>query len=122
MNNIQWNEMKKTRWKNGTEPVRTGWYAGKQYDGDVARAHEILQNLSQYVTEIAPGAAIEISGFFFWQGDRDRYVMICCCCCCCLNFYAAVVLPLISPAKSLLINLFLDIGMTMPTRNDIKKI
>ena len=95
----------KKRWKNGTEPVRNGWYAGKQYDGDVARAQEILQNLSHYVTEIAPDAAIVISGFFFWQGDRDRYAMICWFCCC-LNFYVDVVLPLIFPAKSLLTILF----------------
>jgi hypothetical protein len=95
----------KKRWKNGTEPVGNRWYAGKQYDGDVARAQEILQNLPHYVTEIAPDADIEISGFFFWQGDRDRYVMICWCRCC-LNFYVAVVFPLIFPAKLLLIILF----------------
>ena len=102
--NIQWNGMKQ-RWKNGTEPVRNGWYAGKQYDGDVARAQEILQNLSHYVTEVAPDADIEISGFFFWQGDRDRYAMICLFCCC-LKFHVDVVLPLISPAKLFLIILF----------------
>ena len=46
------------------------WYAGCQYDGDIARAKDVLKNLSKYY----PGAKkYEVAGFFFWQGDKDRY-------------------------------------------------
>ncbi len=56
------------RWKKGKEPKRISWYAGLQYDGDVARAKEILKDLDQYY----PGAKeYEVAGFFWWQGDRD---------------------------------------------------
>ncbi len=41
-----------------------------QYDGDIARAKEVLSNLETYY----PGAKeYEIAGFFWWQGDKDRY-------------------------------------------------
>lgn len=58
------------RWEKGTEPVPIGWKAGLQYDGDVARAKEVLDHLDQYY----PGATrYEVAGFFWWQGDKDRY-------------------------------------------------
>ena len=58
------------RWEKGTEPVKIPWYAGKQYDGDIARAKKVLENLDTYY----PGAkSYEVAGFFWWQGDRDRY-------------------------------------------------
>jgi hypothetical protein len=58
------------RWEKGTEPVPIGWKAGVQYDGDIARAKEVLDNLGTYY----PGATeYEIAGFFYWQGDKDRY-------------------------------------------------
>lgn len=58
------------RWEKGTEPKPIGWKAGVQYDGDVARAKEVLSNLGTYY----PGATeYEIAGFFYWQGDKDRY-------------------------------------------------
>lgn len=58
------------RWEKGTEPEPIGWKAGVQYDGDVARAKEVLSNLGTYY----PGATgYEIAGFFYWQGDKDRY-------------------------------------------------
>lgn len=45
-----------------------GWYAGCQYDGDVAAAKKVLENLDQYY----PGATeYEVAGFFWWQGDKD---------------------------------------------------
>jgi hypothetical protein len=45
-----------------------GWYAGCQYDGDVAAAKKVLENLDQYY----PGAKeYEVAGFFWWQGDKD---------------------------------------------------
>ncbi len=56
------------RWEKGTEPKKIGWYAGMQYDGDVARAKNVLAELDKYY----PGAKeYEIAGFFWWQGDRD---------------------------------------------------
>jgi hypothetical protein len=56
------------RWEKGTEPKPIGWYAGLQYDGDVARAEEVLNELDTYY----PGAkGYEVAGFFWWQGDRD---------------------------------------------------
>ena len=56
------------RWKKGTEPKRIKWYAGMQYDGDIARAKKVLAELDTYY----PGAkGYEIAGFFWWQGDRD---------------------------------------------------
>ncbi len=58
------------RWEKGTEPVPIGWKAGLQYDGDIARAKEVLSNLGTYY----PGATeYEVAGFFWWQGDKDRY-------------------------------------------------
>ncbi len=56
------------RWKKGTEPKKIGWYAGLQYDGDVARAKKVLAELDKYY----PGAKeYEVAGFCWWQGDRD---------------------------------------------------
>lgn len=58
------------RWEKGTEPQPIKWKAGLQYDGDIARAKEVLKNLDTYY----PGAtSYEIAGFFWWQGDKDRY-------------------------------------------------
>ncbi len=58
------------RWEKGTEPKKITWKAGLQYDGDIARAKEVLENLDKYY----PGAKkYEIAGFFWWQGDKDRY-------------------------------------------------
>jgi hypothetical protein len=56
------------RWKKGTEPKKIGWYAGMQYDGDIARAKKVLAELDKYY----PGATkYEVAGFLWWQGDRD---------------------------------------------------
>ncbi|UCF14309.1 MAG: hypothetical protein JSW59_12915 [Phycisphaerales bacterium] len=58
------------RWEKGTEPKAIGWKAGIQYDGDVARAKDVLKELEKYY----PGAkSYEVAGFFWWQGDKDRY-------------------------------------------------
>ena len=58
------------RWEKGTEPKKIGWYAGMQYDGDVANAKTVLAELEKHY----PGATkYEVAGFFFWQGDKDRY-------------------------------------------------
>ena len=55
----------------GREPPKSsGWYAGIQYDGDVANAKTVLANLRDYY----PGAkGYTVAGFFWWQGDKDRY-------------------------------------------------
>lgn len=44
------------------------WYAGKQYDDDVANAKKILADLNTYY----PGAkSCEVAGILWWQGDKD---------------------------------------------------
>jgi hypothetical protein len=58
------------RWEVGSKPEPIGWYAGLQYDGDIDRAKKILANCSQYIPDYF---AYEVVGFFFWQGDKDRY-------------------------------------------------
>lgn len=56
------------RWEKGTEPKPIGWYAGKQYDDDVANAKKVLAELDTYY----PGAkGYEVAGFFWWQGEKD---------------------------------------------------
>ncbi len=55
-------------WAKGTEPKPIGWYAGKQYDDDVANAKKVLAELDKYY----PGATkYEVAGFFLWQGEKD---------------------------------------------------
>ena len=56
------------KWKKGETPKPIGWYAGMQYDGDIANAKKVLAELDKYY----PGAKkYEVAGFFWWQGDRD---------------------------------------------------
>jgi len=65
-------EVRHGRWEKGTTPEVPGhnWYAGKQYDDDVANAKKILADLDKYY----PGAEdYEIAGFIWWQGDKDTY-------------------------------------------------
>jgi Carbohydrate esterase, sialic acid-specific acetylesterase len=51
--------------KNG-KPVE--WWAGLQYDLDVADAKKALADLATHY----PGATkCEVAGFFFWQGEKD---------------------------------------------------
>lgn len=46
------------------------WYAGKQYDDDIANAKKVLANIGKYY----PGATkYKIAGFYFWQGDKDSF-------------------------------------------------
>ena len=45
-----------------------GWYAGIQYDEELAMVKKALADLGTYY----PGATkYEIAGFFFWQGEKD---------------------------------------------------
>ena len=49
-------------------PTSGPWYAGVQYDGDVAAAKKVLAKLRNHY----PGAGkYEVAGFFWWQGDKD---------------------------------------------------
>ncbi|MEZ6055260.1 MAG: sialate O-acetylesterase [Planctomycetaceae bacterium] len=113
------------RWETGSTPEPIGWYAGMQYDGDIARAKQVLAELDKYYpgakkseADASKAATIEkqiqekvefatrarfteeglkkhnaelaalradlakaqaaangyeVAGFFFWQGDKDRY-------------------------------------------------
>lgn len=56
------------RWKKGDQPVPIKWYAGMQYDGDIARAKAVLNDLATYYPK---ATSFQIAGFFWWQGDRD---------------------------------------------------
>lgn len=58
------------RWEKGSTPVPIDWYAGKQWDTDIADAKKVLSDFAKYHPD-APG--FEVAGFFFWQGDKDRY-------------------------------------------------
>lgn len=47
------------------------WYAGKQYDDDMANAKAALTNLSKIYPGYS-GQGYEIAGFVFWQGHKDQ--------------------------------------------------
>jgi alpha-galactosidase len=56
-------------WEKGTKPVPIKWYAGKQYDDDIADAKKILAKIGEYY----PGAkSYEVAGFVWWQGHKDQ--------------------------------------------------
>ncbi|PXA04037.1 sialate O-acetylesterase [Coraliomargarita sinensis] len=65
-------EVRHLRWEKGNipEPPNHKWYAGKQYDDDVANAKKILEELNTYYPD---AQGYEIAGFLWWQGDKDRY-------------------------------------------------
>ena len=44
------------------------WYAGKQYDDDVANAKKILAELDKYYPD---AKSYEVAGIIWWQGDKD---------------------------------------------------
>ncbi|NNE92395.1 MAG: sialate O-acetylesterase [Verrucomicrobiales bacterium] len=56
------------KWEKGTEPQPIKWYAGLQYEGDIARAKKVLDDLGTYYPD---ATEFEVAGFFWWQGDRD---------------------------------------------------
>lgn len=58
-------------WDKGTQPEPINWYAGKQYDDDVANAKSILANLADYYPGYQ-GQGYEVAGFVFWQGHKDQ--------------------------------------------------
>ncbi|MFU8892912.1 MAG: sialate O-acetylesterase [Luteolibacter sp.] len=44
------------------------WYAGKQYDDDVANAKKVLEDLAAHYPE---ATTFEVAGILWWQGDKD---------------------------------------------------
>ncbi len=56
-------------WVEGQPKKEVNWYAGKQYDDDMANAKKVLSELDKYY----PGAEkYEIAGFVWWQGHKDQ--------------------------------------------------
>ncbi|MEC7585154.1 MAG: sialate O-acetylesterase [Planctomycetota bacterium] len=55
-------------WDKGTKPKAINWYAGKQYDDDIANAKKVLKDLKKYYPR---ARGVEIAGFFWWQGAKD---------------------------------------------------
>jgi alpha-galactosidase len=47
------------------------WYAGKQYDDDMANAKAALTNLAKIYPDYK-GQGYEIAGFVWWQGNKDQ--------------------------------------------------
>lgn len=58
-------------WDKGSEPKPVSWYAGRQYDADVAHAKAVLKNLKDYLPEYQDQGYV-ISGFVWWQGHKDQ--------------------------------------------------
>ena len=63
-------EVRHGRWQKGNVPEepKHKWYAGKQYDDDVANAKKILKELNKYYPDAKD---YEVAGFIWWQGDKD---------------------------------------------------
>jgi alpha-galactosidase len=57
-------------WDKGAEPKAVPWYAGRQYDADVAHAKAVLKDLKKYYPDYK-GQGYEIAGFVWWQGHKD---------------------------------------------------
>jgi hypothetical protein len=84
---IDYDENNYTNYTNyNIDITNSSWYGGHQYDGDVFRAKSVLQNLTHYMgygddvddnNERMESEKVEVeyevSGIFFWQGDRDVY-------------------------------------------------
>lgn len=57
------------KWIEGQPKKEVDWYAGKQYDSDVANAKQVLADIGKYY----PGATkYEVAGFVWWQGHKDQ--------------------------------------------------
>ncbi len=57
-------------WVEGEPKKEVKWYAGKQYDDDMANAKAALKDIAK----IVPGykdQGYEIAGFAWWQGNKD---------------------------------------------------
>ncbi len=58
-------------WIEGQPKKEVNWYAGKQYDEDLANAKAALENLAKIYPDYK-GQSYEISGFVWWQGHKDQ--------------------------------------------------
>lgn len=57
-------------WDKGQpKPDPASWYAGKQYDSDIANAKNVLQELDKFYPD---ASKYEVVGFFWWQGDKGK--------------------------------------------------
>lgn len=57
------------KWKEGQPKKEVNWYAGKQYDDDIANAKKVLADIGKYY----PGATkYSVAGFVWWQGHKDQ--------------------------------------------------
>ncbi len=57
-------------WVEGQPKKDVKWYAGKQYDDDMANAKEALKSLAKWYPG-DKGSGYEIAGFVWWQGHKD---------------------------------------------------
>ena len=58
-------------WIEGQPKQTNDWYAGKQYDDDMANAKAALANLVKIYPDYQ-GQGYEITGFVWWQGHKDH--------------------------------------------------
>jgi hypothetical protein len=58
-------------WIEGQPKKAVNWYAGKQYDDDMANAKAALEDLAKIYPDYK-GQGYEIAGFVWWQGHKDQ--------------------------------------------------
>lgn len=58
-------------WVEGEPKKEVNWYAGKQYDDDMANAKAALADLAKIYPDYK-GQGYEIAGFVWWQGHKDQ--------------------------------------------------
>ncbi len=58
-------------WVEGQPKKEVNWYAGKQYDDDLANAKAALADLAKIFPDYK-GQGYEIAGFVWWQGNKDQ--------------------------------------------------
>lgn len=57
-------------WVEGQPKKKVNWYAGKQYDDDLANAKAALKNIAKWYPAYKD-QGYEIAGFVWWQGHKD---------------------------------------------------
>ncbi|MBX7104360.1 MAG: sialate O-acetylesterase [Gemmataceae bacterium] len=57
-------------WVEGQPRKEVKWYAGKQYDDDMANAKEALKTIAKWYPEYRD-QQYEVAGFVWWQGHKD---------------------------------------------------
>jgi len=58
-------------WIEGQPKKEVNWYAGKQYDDDMANAKAAIEDLAKIYPDYK-GQGYEIAGFVWWQGHKDQ--------------------------------------------------